>query len=95
MPQYSRRVIAGSGETWVGGVAWSDVSEEHEGPCRVSFNSRTGRVDVAVFPNYCEAHAAAMCGVTVELGGYCEAVVTAAVDGESVSHQTSASWLQE
>ena len=52
-------------------------------------------LDVAVFPNYCEAHAAAMCGVTVELGGYCEAVVTAAVDGETVTHQTSASWLQE
>jgi len=95
MHQDSRRVIAGSEETWVGGAAWSDVTEEYEGPCRVKFSSRTGRVNVAVFPKYCEAHAAAMFGVTVDLGGYCEVEVTAAADGETVTHLTSASWLEE
>lgn len=90
-----KRIIAGGGETWVGGVAWSEVPEEYKGPCRVSFSSGSGRLDVEVFPNYCEAHKAARCGVSVEIGGYCEAHITAAVEGETVTHQTHGSWLGE
>lgn len=95
MHQTSKRVIAGGGKTWVGGVAWSDVDGEYEGPCSVSFSSRTGRVDVAVFPNWREAHVAARCGVSVEIGGYCEVHVTAAAADQKVTHQTHVAWLGE
>lgn len=94
-PQTTKRVIAGGGETSVGGVAWSEVPEGYEGLCRVSFRSGSGRLDVEVFPSYCEAYRAARCGVSVEIGGYCEAHITAATESETVTHQTHGSWLGE
>ena len=91
---FKRRQIGGFGDTWVGGLAWSDIPEDHKGSCRVSFISHTGRTDTAVFPSYEEAKGAAVYGIYVEIGGYSEVVISAAAEGEAVTHLTYMSWLE-
>ena len=91
---FKRRQIGGFGDTWVGGLAWSDIPEDHKGSCRVSFISHTGRTDTAVFPSYEEAKGAAVYGISVEIGGYSEVVISAAAEGEAVTHLTYMSWLE-